>query len=85
MYTAQTGFGNAMDNFEMEYENKFQAKKLYGALETVTKDLVSTLQPLPLPDILEDLLIRELNEGLGTDISVNLFLQTLKKVRLLME
>ena len=69
MYTAQTDFGSAMANFEMEYENKFSAKKVYGALETVAKDLVSTMQPLALPDILEDLMIRELNEGLGTDIS----------------
>lgn len=69
MYTAQDAFGNAISKYELEYEQKFSAKKLYGVIESTAKDLISTLQPLPIFDILEDLLIRELNDGLGTDIS----------------
>jgi len=68
-YKALYSHAEAMNKFSMTYENKYIARQKYGATESVLKDLIGTMNPLPRVSFAEDALILLSNEKLGTNIS----------------
>jgi hypothetical protein len=58
-----------MNKYTKKYENKSIPKKNYSATESVLKDLIFTMNPLPRVGFAEDGLAILSNETLGTDIS----------------
>jgi len=52
-----------------KYEQKIEAKKVYSPFEFTIRDIISTMNPLPIPDILEEVFIRQANDMLGTDMT----------------
>ena len=58
-----------MNKYTKKYENKSIPKKNYSATESVLKDLIFTMNPLPRVGLAEDGLAILANETLGTNIS----------------
>ena len=55
--------------FSKKYEKKIEAKKVYSPTEFTIKDLVSTMNPLPIPDLLEEVLIKKTNDMFGVEMT----------------
>ena len=68
-YKVLYSHAEAMNKFSMTYENKYIARQKYGSTESVLKDLIGTMNPLPRVSFAEDALILLANEKFGTDIS----------------
>lgn len=58
-----------LNKYTKKYENKSVPKKNYSAVESVMKDLIFTMNPLPRVGLAEDGLAILANETLGTNIS----------------
>jgi len=55
--------------FSEKYEKKVEAKKVYSPTEFTIRDLVSTMNPLPIPDLLEEVLIKKTNDMFGVEMT----------------
>lgn len=55
--------------FSKKYEKKIEAKKVYSPTEFTIRDLISTMNPLPIFDLLEEVLIKKTNDMFGVEMT----------------
>lgn len=58
-----------LQNFTKKYSDKEIAKQVFNPTEFTIRDFVSTMNPIPVPDLLEEYLVKKVNDTFGTDMT----------------
>lgn len=82
-FTEIEGISKEFKTYSRTFEDKFQTQGNYSVLGPTVQDLVMTMNPLPTPDVFEDILADGFNSMWGEDVATEYISKDLEKANTL--
>lgn len=82
-FTEIEGISKEFKTYSRTFEDKFQTQGNYSVFGPTIQDLIMTMNPLPVPDVFEDLLADGFNSMWGEDIATEYISKDLEKANTL--
>lgn len=79
-FTEVDGIADEFKTYSKTFEDKFTTQGDYSVLGPTIQDLISTMTPVPIPDVADDLLAMTFNKIYGEDIATEFISKDLRNI-----